>query len=240
MLSRGTAPVFVVLLSVHGLAGSDSGIVRGVVRDQQGAAIAGATVELTCGCEHHRTTTGAAGEFAEPSLPATTCVVTARAPLFEPDSVSVEVAVAGETPALTLVLRAGRQNVQVTVTPTRGVEQDAFDVPVSLSIVSQRQIDARPYQLLPQVLREEPGILLQQTTSAQASPIIRGFTGQSNVYLIDGVRFRDALAMTIHAISFMANASAPNRAPCSKPSRESSSWRSTAPISAAAAPASTT
>ena len=31
--------------------------------------------------------------------------------------------------------------------------------------------------------------MLQQTTSAQISPIIRGFTGQSNVYLVDGVRF---------------------------------------------------
>ena len=30
--------------------------------------------------------------------------------------------------------------------------------------------------------------MLQQTTSAQTSPMIRGFTGQSNVYLIDGVR----------------------------------------------------
>jgi outer membrane receptor protein involved in Fe transport len=75
------------------------------------------------------------------------------------------------------------------VTPARGEAESTFSVPEHLSVTSRREIDARPYTLLPQVLREEPGILLQQTTSAQISPIVRGFTGQSNVYLLDGVRF---------------------------------------------------
>ena len=66
-------------------------------------------------------------------------------------------------------------------------------VPEAMSITTRRDIDSRPYTLLPQVLREEPGILLQQTTSAQVSPIIRGFTGQSNIYLLDGVRLNTGL-----------------------------------------------
>ena len=75
------------------------------------------------------------------------------------------------------------------MTPSRGRDEKTFSSPESLSVISRRDIDSRPYTLMPQVLREEPGILMQQTTSAQVSPIIRGFTGQSNVYLLDGVRF---------------------------------------------------
>jgi hemoglobin/transferrin/lactoferrin receptor protein len=61
-----------------------------------------------------------------------------------------------------------------------------------MSVTSRRDIESRPHQLLAQVLGEEPGVLVQQTTSAQVSPTIRGFTGQSNVYLIDGVRLNNA------------------------------------------------
>ena len=44
-------------------------------------------------------------------------------------------------------------------------------------------------QILPQALQQEPGVLVQQTTTAQGSPFIRGFSAQRLVYLLDGVRF---------------------------------------------------
>ena len=34
--------------------------------------------------------------------------------------------------------------------------------------------------------------MAQQTTSSQGSPVLRGFTGQRNLYLIDGVRYNTA------------------------------------------------
>ena len=51
------------------------------------------------------------------------------------------------------------------------------------------ELESRPVQLLPQALREETGVLVQQTTTAQASVFIRGFSAQRVVYLLDGVRF---------------------------------------------------
>ena len=72
---------------------------------------------------------------------------------------------------------------------SRGVAEDRTTLPQPTSVLTRSQIDARAYQLLPQALREEPGILVQQTTSGQASPVIRGFTGSANAYLVDGVRF---------------------------------------------------
>jgi outer membrane receptor protein involved in Fe transport len=130
-------------------------------------------------------TATATGQFAETNLPAARCSVTATSESFEPESIVVDSRTAA---SLTLMLQVRKFASEVIVTPTRGLQAAAFEGPEPASVVSRRDIDSRPFTLLAQVLREEPGILLQQTTSAQTSPVIRGFTGQSNVYLIDGVR----------------------------------------------------
>lgn len=113
--------------------------------------------------------------------------MTVESPLFAAQMIGADLTRGAAKVAVTLSVRDFA--TEVTVTATRGVEEDSHRVPQSTSVVMRADIDGRPYQLLPQVLREEPGILLQQTTSSQTSPIIRGVTGQSNVYLLNGVRF---------------------------------------------------
>ena len=186
--------IVMALLVVGGLvatagAQTRSGAIRGVVRDSQGAVIPGASVDIACDGENRRVTASATGEFAESGLPDARCRVTARSRSFEPETTTVD-ARTGEPTVFVLQVRTFAS--EVVVTPTRGEEESTFLVPETISVASRREMDSRPYALLPQVLREEPGILLQQTTSAQVSPIIRGFTGQSNVYLVDGVRLNTA------------------------------------------------
>lgn len=166
-------------------AGPGSARLSGVVYDEQRGAVPRAAVEITCGSERRSLTATQSGEFLASGLPLSTCSVTASAPLFEPAATTVDLV---SSTNVALVLRVRTVEVDVTVTASRGLLQSDFDVPQAISTTTRADIDSRPYQLLPQVLREEPGILLQQTTSGQASPIIRGFTGQSNVYLLDGVR----------------------------------------------------
>lgn len=45
----------------------------------------------------------------------------------------------------------------------------------------------------PDALRYEPGVYIQQTAQSQASPYIRGRTGQQTVLLFDGVRLNNSL-----------------------------------------------
>ena len=176
----------VVSYAVAASAQSGSGTIRGRVLDAQGAAIPEAAIQIGCGSDERRISASSTGEFSQTGLPATRCRVTASSEAFEPQTAFVDAA-GGST--ATLVLQVRTFASEVVVTPGRGEEESTFEVPETVSVTSRRDIDSRPYTLLPQVLREEPGILLQQTTSAQTSPIIRGFTGQSNVYLLDGVRF---------------------------------------------------
>ena len=68
------------------------------------------------------------------------------------------------------------------------------DCPQVIPVLTRDGLNGRAYQLLPQALREETSVFVQQTTSAHASPIIRGFTGQGNAYLVDGVTNQETLA----------------------------------------------
>jgi outer membrane receptor protein involved in Fe transport len=186
----GQAAAVLVVLALGTQSTQTGQTLRGVVRDEQGGSIADATVQIVCGPDHRRATTDRSGEFAATGLPAAKCEVTASAPLFAARTIVVDLTRRPANTTLTLGVREFATSV--VVTPARGTREETASVPESISVVTRQQLDGRPFHLLPQVLREEPGILLQQTTTAQTSPIIRGFTGQSNVYLLDGVRFNTA------------------------------------------------
>lgn len=185
--------LIVVLLATFGFqegAPARTSTLAGLVRDQRGDGIPGAAVDVTCGDITRQATSSASGEFQIKALPAARCTATAAASSFESQSAKVDLSSGNGSTTLTLLVRG--YATEVVVTPGRGVKEDGFSVPDALSVTSRRDVDSRPHQLLPQVLAEEVGVLVQQTTSAQASPTIRGFTGQSNVYLLDGVRLNTA------------------------------------------------
>jgi outer membrane receptor protein involved in Fe transport len=176
--------VMAALLAAQGPA-VEPPTLSGIVFDEQRRVIPGASVSAQCGAEHRDAVSAQDGTF-EMSVPASgACTVTASADLFEPSTLQLA---RGTDSDVALVLHVRSLSTTVSVTASRGERQTGFDIPRGVSTTTRAEIDARPYQLLPQVLRDEAGITVQQTTSAHASPIIRGFTGQSNAYLVDGVR----------------------------------------------------
>ncbi len=126
-------------------------------------------------------------------LPAARCSVDARTDLFAPRTFDVDLTSRASAFLRVVMTLAGIQS-EVTVTPARGEQERTFDVPEPVSVTTREEIDARPHQILSQVLRGEPGILVQQTTTAQGSPFIRGFSAQRIVYLVDGIRYNVATA----------------------------------------------
>lgn len=69
------------------------------------------------------------------------------------------------------------------------VEEDAW----GRSSVSRAHMDERQPRSAPDALRWEPGVAIQQTSHAQASPYVRGMTGQQVVHLFDGVRLNNGI-----------------------------------------------
>ncbi len=60
------------------------------------------------------------------------------------------------------------------------------------SHVSKRDLDERLPRSAPDALRWEPGVFVQQTAHGQASPIVRGRTGQQTLLLFDGIRLNNS------------------------------------------------
>lgn len=68
----------------------------------------------------------------------------------------------------------------------------AEDVSTAVSVVDGEEIFSRPNALLPDLLRGEAGVFVQQTTPGQGIPIIRGMKGSQNLHLVDGMRVNTA------------------------------------------------
>jgi len=81
---------------------------------------------------------------------------------------------------------------------TAGLQAESIkDVASAVSVITHDEFFTRPNALLPDLLRDEAGVYVQQTTPGQGIPIIRGLKGSQNLHLVDGIRlntafFRDA------------------------------------------------
>lgn len=182
------AHVLTLALLTGAAVPAESAVLRGQVQDTSGGGIAAALVVLACPGEARTATADRRGRFEIRDVPPLRCSVSASHDYFASTLIYVDLSSGADIDAR-LVMPVQTLEEAVLVTPSRGSRESVLDVPAGTSIVSARDLEIRPGQILPHALREEPGISVQQTTAAAGSPIIRGFTGQSVVYLLDGVRF---------------------------------------------------
>lgn len=68
-----------------------------------------------------------------------------------------------------------------------------FDTPAAASVRTQQEIRERQAADMFQALQNEVGVLLQSTAAGQASPFIRGLTGQQVLILVDGIRLNNSI-----------------------------------------------
>jgi outer membrane receptor protein involved in Fe transport len=80
----------------------------------------------------------------------------------------------------------------VVVRADRGAEARSDDAR-AVSTTARREMDERVVRSAPDALRFQPGVAIQQTAHGQASPYVRGVTGQHVLLLFDGVRLNNAL-----------------------------------------------
>jgi hemoglobin/transferrin/lactoferrin receptor protein len=81
-----------------------------------------------------------------------------------------------------------------TYTPFLGATRGGrslFDTPIHGSIIQRNQLQERGATDMVRALQTEVGVLMQQTARGQASPFIRGLTGQQVLLLVDGIRLNN-------------------------------------------------
>jgi outer membrane receptor protein involved in Fe transport len=162
------------------------------VVDVEGAAIAGARVFLldVANVELRRAATDAQGRLTFSGVTAASYIVVINKEGFR--ETRRVLSVAGQNLSVELRLDINELRESVTVTPARGEAQEIFETPEAVSVTTSADIARRAHLLLPQALKESPGVHLQQTTTSQGSLFIRGLTGQQILHLVEGVRFNNS------------------------------------------------
>ena len=189
-----TALIFVLCLAAP-IAAAAQAPVTGIVRDETGAVVSGASVLVRTGDKvEQQTVTGPDGRFVlDDSLPPFSSLIV-RAGGFAEHTQSV-----ANGTAVEVVLTPAGVRESVTVTPTR-TEQRLGDVPASVSIVDKETIRRSPAIVVDDVLRLVPTFsLFRRTSSLSAHPTAQGVSlrgvGPSGVsrslVLIDGIPFND-------------------------------------------------
>jgi outer membrane receptor protein involved in Fe transport len=163
------------------------------VADQDGAVVADARVTIldAANVELRRATTDGQGRLTFTGMAAASYIVAINKEGFR-ETRHVLRLVPGQNLSVRLRLDIGELNESVTVTPARGAAQEIFETPEAVSVTTGADIARRAHLLLPQALKETPGVHLQQTTTSQGSLFIRGLTGQQILHLIEGVRFNNS------------------------------------------------
>src|SRR5688572_758189 len=167
-----------------------SALLTGQILDPTGAALAGVTVTAVCNGQRMTVQTDATGHYRIDAPAATRCQITASRDGFGNAQSSADLTSPRTVVDFKLSVRPYVS--QIVVTPARGATEDTARVAQVATVVDRSGLETRPYTIVTQALKEEAGVLAQQTTASQGSPILRGFTGQRNLYLIDGVRYNTA------------------------------------------------
>lgn len=176
------------------LAQSAVHLISGTVFDPQGFAVPGATVRLL-GANRvllREVLTDESGRFSLEGVTAGRYELRIEASGFSVFQRVLDVPRDTER-ELAVPLQLTPVELEVTVTGRHGAPEEVLVEPATVRIRDLRQLAIREPAHLPRMFSEEAGILQQETTPGQGSPILRGQGAQTVLYLIDGLRYNNSI-----------------------------------------------
>lgn len=181
-----------------GLSILPRGTVRGIVLDQNRAAVAGAQViaKSTTRGSLSSATTDANGEFIL-SLEPGDYLLTVTADGFTETSQTMKLN-QGESAALEVALQVAGSTGSVTIVAASGYQTDVIgsatktltalrDIPQSITVISKEQIKDQLMQSIGDVVRYTPGLSVHQGENNRDQVIFRGQSSSADFFL-NGVR----------------------------------------------------
>lgn len=205
-LHRSLALALLMTLPALALAQNVSSI-NGHVVDESGASVAGADVRLrSLEGVQLATRTDAGGSFHFVDLDQGDYFIEVRAPGFATLTSAKLHLTRGQTENLDLRLKIAALNETVIVTAT-GTAQRADEVSKAVTVVEDREIEAKREFSLPEALRGIPGLRVQQQGSpgTLTSLRLRGQRNFDTAVLLDGLRVRDSADLNGSAFPFLTD-----------------------------------
>lgn len=181
------AIALMLALGLPAIAEPEPASITGVVNDETGAALPGATVNASGPGGAHMATTGADGRFTITGLAAGNYKVTADLMGFRAQTQTVTVSATSGV-NLSFGLGIALRGEEVVVSASKS-ESALVDAPATLSVVSSEQILASPAQNMGDLLRSVPGVNIIQTSARDINITARQGTStlsSSQLALLDG------------------------------------------------------
>ena len=176
------------------------------VADPQGAIVARAEVTLYTRDNRVRiaSLTDSNGSCSFKRLAPGEYLIKAEAPGFAPAAAQSLRVERGAATALEISLPLAGVNEEVVIT-AQGTAQPVDEVSKAITVVDQKEIDDRDESTIADALRTVPGLRVQQLGGPGSFTSIktRGLRNEDTAVLIDGLRFRDAAAITGDASGFL-------------------------------------
>ncbi len=183
--------------------------ITGRVIDAQGAVVPHASVTLyerVRPTERLSTVTSERGEYRFERLAAGEYILETEATGFARAAARVLRIEATMKPVIDVTLEVAGVREQVVVTAS-STAQPIDEVSKAVTVVGRKEIDERDEFAVTEALRTVPGLRVQQLGGPGRLTSIktRGLRNQDTAVLIDGLRFRDAAAITGDATSFLSD-----------------------------------
>jgi outer membrane receptor for ferrienterochelin and colicin len=168
----------------------ETGKVKGSVKDDNGAIVAGVNVSLYLPNQAvaRATVTDASGKFLLDNVAPGTYQLVVERTGFLTYREAVQIT-PGDTKELPVVLEVNPVAAMVTVTAEAGQISSTRDVATQVNVIDEREILERAPEVVAQVVDEEPGVNLQRTSPSLSAVFVRGLTGRNVAVFVDGVRY---------------------------------------------------
>ena len=180
-------------VAASGLA-QEAGTLQGTIADPSGAVIPGAKVAAysTQGSVLGDAVASPTGEFKIAGVQPGSYLLRVSALGFQDKELQVSLGRQASDP-LKVVLDLAVSPTEVTVTSTIGSVEDVSKAPQVVTVRDREYLLQRPLPTIGNALENSPGVMVQQTTYGQVSPVMRGMTGFETLLLMDGVRFNTSI-----------------------------------------------
>lgn len=159
--------------------------IAGFVRDQNGHAVAGASVTLGNGVGRS-VLTDDSGRFSISGVRPGQHAIRVTAKGFEVFETAVTVS-PSDGISLDVVLAVGIN--RLTVSAEIGQAEEIKNVPQAVTVIGAEAIAERATSVLAQAGEEEAGLNVQRTSPTLGAIVVRGLTGKNVVNYVDGVRY---------------------------------------------------
>lgn len=182
-----------ILVCFFSVSAQDSQRISGVVKDQNEAAVSGATVRLLNVASGKTVTvvTDSSGKYEFTGIGPGSYRITVSANGFGDGSENVEMD-GTKSVSMDFSLAPGAIRDVVTVTAGKGSERLAAETPQTVTVASSEQIEQRVPRSTFETIERAPNLGVIETNPARERPRLRGLSSTRLLIVIDGERLNNA------------------------------------------------